>query len=79
MEDCLFTSFVTSQKCCCYPPGQYYLECLCFRFHQGPTFLHLRTCVLCRSTKFSIHTYSVRKSKNKKTIVLSQRLKKVQL
>ena len=35
---------VTTEKCCCHPPGQYLLERSCFRFQQGPTFLRLNTC-----------------------------------
>ena len=34
-----------SKKRCSHPPGQYLLERLCFRLHQGPTFLRLSTCV----------------------------------
>ena len=64
--DCLFTSLVTIQKCCCHPPGLYLLERLPFRLHQGPDFL-----VLFVSTNFSIHSYLVQKNKNRKTIILS--------
>ena len=35
---------VTIQKCCCHPPGQYYIQCLCFGLRQGPTCLRLSTC-----------------------------------
>ena len=41
MEDCLSTSSVTIQKCCCHPPEQYLLELLCFLLHQESTFLRL--------------------------------------
>ena len=37
--------FCNNSKCCCHSPGQHLLERLCFRFHIGPTFLRLSTCV----------------------------------
>ena len=37
--------FIHELKCCCHPPGQYLLECLCFPLHQGPSFICLSTFV----------------------------------
>ena len=38
--------FVTIQKCCFHPPGQYLLQRLCFLCHHGQTFLRLSNCFL---------------------------------
>ena len=70
IKDCVFTSFIAIRKCCCHPAGQYLLEHLCFCLHQGPTFLHLSTCVFV-SINFSVYSYLVHKSENRKTIILS--------